>query len=216
MKIIALTGTIASGKTTASKLIKYMKYDVFESDIIAAALLEKKKIINELSFLYEKKIPDLILKNKKINKIALSNYVFSDKKRINKLEQYLHPKIREEEQKFLNTCSLNRKKLVFLDIPLLFDNPFNKRCDYVIKMIVDPKIQYYRAMKRPNMNYEKFKFILKKQSVYLSKSTKFKITVVNSGNGKFHVLKNILRVINIVKNSNSRCVWPRSYNHILK
>ena len=126
MKIIALTGTIASGKTTASKLIKYMKYDVFESDIIAAALLEKKKIINELSFLYEKKIPDLILKNKKINKIALSNYVFSDKKRINKLEQYLHPKIREEEQKFLNTCSLNRKKLVFLDIPLLFDNPFNK------------------------------------------------------------------------------------------
>ena len=216
MRIIALTGTIASGKSTASKLLKFMRYDVFESDKIAAKLLNKKKVINELSSLYETKIPDLLLKNKKINKVALSDYVFSEKKRIKKLEQYLHPKIRDEEQRFLNICSLNRKKLVFLDIPLLFDNPFNKRCDYVIKMTVNRKIQYYRAMKRPNMNYEKFKFILKKQSVYLSKSTKFKITVVNSGNGKFHVLKNILRVINIVKNSNSRCVWPRSYNHILK
>lgn len=216
MRIIALTGTIASGKSTASKLLKFMRYDVFESDKIAAKLLNKKKVINELSSLYETKIPDLLLKNKKINKVALSDYVFSEKKRIKKLEQYLHPKIRDEEQRFLNICSLNRKKLVFLDIPLLFDNPFNKRCDYVIKMTVNRKIQYYRAMKRPNMNHEKYKFILNKQSVYLSKKKQCNVMAINSGNGKFHVFKNILRVINLVKNSRKRPIWPLPYNHNIR
>ena len=210
MIIIGLTGKIGSGKTTTAKIIKSLGYNVFDCDKSAQKILKESKTILKIKKMFDSKIQNLITSNH-INTNLLGNYVFSRPKDLAQLESLIHPKIKKKEKFFLFKNSISRKKIVFLDIPLMFRKENFLRCDYIVNLIVSDKIQEQRVLMRPGMNRNKFKNILNQQFYEEIKYKKFKSISINTGSGIYKVRREIVKFLKKIKNKKKRKVWPKLY-----
>ena len=120
---IGLTGSLASGKTTASKIISNRRGPLFSAD------KEVKKLYMQKNF------KRLIAKRFKFQlknsfKKEIKKRILKKKKNLNKLEKIIHPLVRREMFKFSNK---NRnKKLLFFEIPLLIESKLQKHFDVII------------------------------------------------------------------------------------
>lgn len=159
---IAITGNIGSGKSTITKIVRKLGYKVFDSDQEVENAMTKKDLINQISKEFNLKVPGLIKENR-IDKVKLGDFVFANPKELKKLEKIVHPKIWQSKEKFFET---NHKELiVFLDIPLLFEKKLQSDFDFIIRTYVSPKVQKERVLKRKNMTKVKFNQIIKNQTV---------------------------------------------------
>jgi len=199
MKIIGITGTIGSGKTTTSSIIKNLGYNVFESDIITKKLYKKNKVKKIIVNIFGKKINNLKTFRNEINLNLLGNHVFGDKSELIKLENILHPLIFKEKEKFIKKNLLKKKDKIFLDIPLLFKSKSYKECDYIINVHVKKSIQKQRVLRRLHMTEEKFKNILKHQKLETSKFAKYISISINTGNDKKYVEKTLLNFLDSIR-----------------
>ncbi|WP_019223057.1 dephospho-CoA kinase [Bartonella rattaustraliani] len=158
MKIIGLTGSIAMGKSTVADFFKQAGLSVFSADEIVHQLYDSQPTLS----LIENTFPDVV-ENGKINRQKLSKILINDHKKLQTLEKIIHPLVRKKEKEFIDTARKKGKKLVVLDIPLLFETKSERRVDFVVVVSAPPTIQKERAMIRPNMSEEKFAFIHAKQ-----------------------------------------------------
>lgn len=110
---VVITGSIGSGKSTASAWLKSQGYVVVDADDIAHEALNS--CINQISAKFHN-----VVKNGVINRAKLGEIVFSDAQNLAWLENLLHPKIRD---KIFNECMLleSKNELYFVDIPLYFE-----------------------------------------------------------------------------------------------
>ena len=123
MKKIGITGSLASGKTTASKIISEKRGPLFSADIAVRKLYRKKGFKNKIN----KKIKikkDINIKN------LLRKKILSDKSLLLKLEKIIHPLVRKEMKKFISKHK--NKKFIFFEIPLLIENNLIKYFDIII------------------------------------------------------------------------------------
>jgi len=137
---IALTGGIATGKSTVASLLALNGMRVIDADSISHQILDESFVWVEENFGKE------FVLNKKVNRAKLGEIVFSDHHAKKKLEDYLHPKIRKEIEK--QSIKQDSFKFPYLiDIPLFFENG-----NYDIKesvVVYTPKdIQLERFIKR--------------------------------------------------------------------
>ena len=120
---IGLTGSIASGKSIASKIISKKKGPVFNADKIVNKLYKhdyfKKLIIKKLKFNSKKKF-----------KSELQNSILKDESVLKKLEKIIHPLVRKKMITFLEENK--NKKLSFCEIPLLVESKLTKYFDVII------------------------------------------------------------------------------------
>ena len=121
MKIIGVTGNVASGKNTVTDyLVKILlNVVVFDADYEAGKLLKKQEIINEISKNFSKNIK----KDGQIDRQKLASIVFKDKKKLAILENIIHPEIAKQREIFLEESKKN-KDFAILNIPLLFEKIF--------------------------------------------------------------------------------------------
>ena len=161
---IAITGNIGTGKTTVSKIIKSLGYNVFESDEAVKRIFEKKDIIQRIKKSFGTLESELFDDTGNIDKSELGNLVFSNKDKLKKLEKIVHPEIWKMQKKFAYDNSENR--VVFFDITLLFVKGLQKKYDYIFYTYVSYKIQKKRVLERKNMTEEKFRNIIKNQINY--------------------------------------------------
>ena len=94
MIIVGLTGSLASGKTTASKIIACNKGPLFSADKVVKKLYNQKKFKRILS-------KKLKLRNDKNFKKNLKNEILKKKETLKKLEKIIHPLVRKEMFIFL-------------------------------------------------------------------------------------------------------------------
>ncbi len=162
---VAITGKIGTGKSTISNILKKLGYSVFESDKEVDKLFRsdntKQKIIN----LFSDKINNLVTKDGYIDKALLGNYVFYNNKGLKNLEDLIHPLLNTEKQKFIN--SNKTEKVLFFDIPLLFEKRLFSHYTFIIYLHVNKKIQRQRVLKRKKMNKDKLEKILNAQDYKL-------------------------------------------------
>lgn len=123
---IAITGNIASGKSEVEKIIA-QHFPVYDADKIAHKFLGN------------------------VDRRALGEKVFSDPVARKKLEEYIHPKVKNE---ILKIFSESQDKYVFVSIPLLFETGFDKLFDKIIFVQCDDKLRLERLMKRNNFTKE--------------------------------------------------------------
>lgn len=159
MIVVGLTGGIASGKSFVVQYLNKIKIPTHESDKIIKSFYMKpsKKFIN---FLIKIKLHEGI-NNKKIDKKFIRNEIFNDDKKRTKLEKYLHREVKINRKKFIKKNK--NKKIIFLDIPLLFEKKLYSECDYVCSTIAPLKIRLNRALNRRGMTKKMFNLIVKKQ-----------------------------------------------------
>ena len=146
-KVIGLTGSIASGKSTVSNKLKSLGYKVVDCDEINHKLLLKGNSgYKEVLATFGEEILD---SSNQIDRKKLGNIIFNDPTEKNKLNQILHPLIKEVVKKELEEC----EGLVFLDCPLLFETDFHKLCDLSIVVYVNLDTQIHRLMERDGITF---------------------------------------------------------------
>ena len=168
---VAITGKIGSGKTTVCIFLKKQGFQIFESDKEVRKLLNRKNVINKVSQLFSVKIEHLFDEKNRLNREVLGNFLFSNKIELKKLEEILYPLLETEKKKFLEKNS--KKKLLFFDVPLLFEKKLHKNFDKIIYLKVNKEIQKQRVLERVGMNKNKLKQILFSQRYNLSYFNKY-------------------------------------------
>ncbi|WP_407965508.1 dephospho-CoA kinase [Bartonella sp. C271] len=189
MKIIGLTGSIAMGKSTAADFFKQAGVPVFSADEAVHQLYSDELTVS----LIERAFPGVI-ENNLVNRMKLSEIVVNNSKKLKILEKIIHPLVQKKEEEFINIARQQKKKLVVLDIPLLFETKSENRVDSIVVVSSPPEIQKARAMNRPNMNEEKFSIINTRQ-VSDKQKRKYADFVINTGKDLEDTRQQVLQVI---------------------
>ena len=190
---IAITGKIGSGKSTVADIIKDLGYFVFESDKEVDKLFNSNNIKNKIKTLFCK-IKNLTNKDGSINKNVLGEYVFSNKNELKNLEDLIYPLLNKERQKFIN--SKKTEKILFFDIPLLFEKKLFTEYNFIIYVYVKEKIQKERVLKRKKMNKDKLEKILEAQSYNLKDYQKFISINIDTSNDLDQIKQSLVSFIN--------------------
>ena len=143
---IALSGGIATGKSTVASLLALNGMRVIDADTISHEILDSSYqwVIDEFGQEY--------VNGTKVNRAKLGSLVFSDEKSKKKLEEYLHPKIRQEiEKRSIKQDSFKFPYLI--DIPLFFENGAYDIKESVV-VYTPAEIQLERFIKRNGYSKE--------------------------------------------------------------
>ena len=205
MIILGVTGSIGMGKTEAGKYFIKNNVDVFDCDKEIATFYNKKDTISEI----KKNFPSTVYNNK-VNKNALANIVFNDKKKLNFLEELLYKKLQAKQSFWLRKKIREKKNLLVFDVPLLFEKDNVKKYDIVLVLSCNKALQRRRVLKRQGWNEERYEKTLKEQIPDYIKQSLADI-IIKSDRGKRHLNQEIIKIIKEVKNKKSR-----KTNEILK
>ena len=143
---IALTGSIATGKSTVASLLALNGMRIIDADTISHEILDASVSWVEETFGSE------YLRLGKVDRPKLGSFVFSDEDAKKTLEDFLHPKIRAEILK--RSEKQDRLKFPYLiDIPLFFENNSYNIEDSVV-VFTPAEVQLERFMKRNGYSEE--------------------------------------------------------------
>jgi dephospho-CoA kinase len=191
MKILGLTGSIGMGKSETARMLKCLGVPVFEADKVVHQLLAKEAI----PFI-AKTFPACI-KNGVVDREALGKIVFADSKQKALLETIMHPLVRAKQKQFLQ--AMQRKEVVVLDIPLLFETGWDKMCDAVMVVSAPSMVQRQRVLKRSGMTEQKFQAIMAAQMPDSEKRKRADF-IIHTGLGKRFALCEIAEALYDTRN----------------
>jgi dephospho-CoA kinase len=187
---IALTGGIATGKSTVASLLGLNGLRIIDADTIAHRILDENS-----SWVAERFGPEFI-KNGKVDRPAVGKIVFADPAAKKELEAFLHPKIRAaiEEQ----SEKQDRLKYPYLiDIPLFFET-----LSYPIQnsvVVYTPKaLQLERFMKRNGFSQEESLRRIESQMDIEEKKNRGTWVIDNSSNLK-HLQRECEQFVETIK-----------------
>ncbi|WP_421980445.1 dephospho-CoA kinase [Roseibium sp.] len=154
---IGLTGSIGMGKSTTAAMFAARGVPVHDADACVHALYEGRAVP-----LIGDAFPGTIVDGK-VDRTRLSKQVLGNPEAMKRLEEIVHPLVREEEQTFLDLARLDGHSVVLMDIPLLFETGGEDRVDVVVVVTADADIQRERVLSRDGMSEERFQAIMQKQ-----------------------------------------------------
>ncbi len=192
-QIIAITGGIGSGKSTLCSKLKEKGFKIHSSDEQVAKIYKnpEKKFITYLRTIGLSKS----ISKKNINKKIISKIVFENKQIRKKLELYIFNIVRKERSNFIKKEKQKKTKLVFIDIPLLFENNLEKQFHKVISIIASKQIRLKRLEKTRKMTETQFKNIIRSQTSDLIRKKKSDYIIYNNSTLRDYKAK-INRLIN--------------------
>ena len=171
---IGITGSLSSGKTTASRIISANKGPLFSADDIVKKIYKK----NDFKNLISKKFS---LKSKENLKSILRNKILSKASNVKKLEKIIHPLVRAEMKKF--TQKNSNKPFIFYEIPLLIESKLMKNFDVIFFIKAKKDIRIKRFISKGG-NKRLFKILNDKQLSDNKKIVYCDHVIVNESNLK--------------------------------
>ena len=146
--IIGITGSIACGKSLVSNYLQEKGYTIIDADKIGHMALENDEVKKQLVNKFGKSI----LKDNEVNRVTLGKLVFENKENLKELNNIIHPQIRKNISEQIQVHK--NEKLVFVDVPLLFEAKFDDLVEKIVVVSLDEKIQLERLMNRNSLSKE--------------------------------------------------------------
>jgi dephospho-CoA kinase len=147
MIIVGLTGNVGTGKSTVTNFFRELGAHVIDWDELARKVTRPHlKAWKEIVDYFGKGIlnDDLTIKRQK-----LADIVFSDKAKVTKLNQIVHPEVFKEDERITNEIrSLDPDALIIKDIPLLFEVACPISVDKVVVVSASEQTQSRRLEER--------------------------------------------------------------------
>tara|TARA_B100001996_G_scaffold28419_1_gene21740 strand:+ start:604 stop:1164 length:561 start_codon:yes stop_codon:yes gene_type:complete len=140
-KAIIITGPIGSGKSTALSIIKELGFNTVDLDVISGDILKS----DESKEFLMKNFPTSIVNNE-ISKKIIAEIVFKDRLQLEKLENYLHPKI----MKNLNQIINDNNGITFIEVSA----PKNIHKDFKTLVIWSSQDDRVERLKNRNMEID--------------------------------------------------------------
>lgn len=183
MRKIAITGNLASGKSTVGRILQEYGAYVVDADEIVHSLLSSntptgEKVIELLG-------PEIVVRNQ-IDRRKISEIVFSDFEKLTNLEKILHPAVKQEIDRLFNLVKNNPSYKMFVaEVPLLYEAGMEKDFDTVIAVVAD------EAVARQRSTLAQFD----KRWTRQNKDKASKADIVITNNGDLKMLKSSIEVI---------------------
>jgi dephospho-CoA kinase len=154
---LGLTGSIATGKSTALKAFADLGIPTFSSDD-AVHDLYRGEAVGPVEAVFPGVATDGA-----IDRTRLSRILVAHPERLKSLEAIVHPLVRARIRRFLEEAAVSGAKLAVVDIPLLYERGVDWGLDAVVVTYVDEAEQRRRALARPGMTVEKLDAIIARQ-----------------------------------------------------
>lgn len=163
MLIIGLTGNIATGKSTVSRLLSQSPHNIpiIDADLLARiVVLPTKPAYNAIVSHFATTTPDLLYEPSadpdphpsglpNINRAVLGRRIFGNKADRDVLNGIVHPAVRQAMVKMIIAHWIQGCWAVVLDVPLLYEGGLDALCGTTIVVgIQDEKLQLKRLMAR--------------------------------------------------------------------
>ena len=173
---LGLTGSIGMGKSATAGMFRMSGVPVFDADAAVHALYEGRA-----APLIDAAFPGTV-EGGRVDRTRLSAQVVGDAEAIRRLEDIVHPLVREERARFLAEARAAGARLVVFDVPLLFETGGAAGVDATVVVSAPPGIQRARVLERPGMTEAKLAGILARQMPDAEKRRRAHF-VVDTGRG---------------------------------
>ncbi len=186
-KTIAITGGIGSGKSTFCSKLKEKGFKIHSSDEQVAKIYNNpdKKFVTYLRTIGLSKS----ISKKNIDKKIISKIIFENKQIRKKLEIYIFKIVRKKRSDFIKKEKQKKTKLIFIDIPLLFENNLEKQFNKVISIIASKRVRLKRLKKTRKMTENQFKNITRSQTSDVIRKKKSDYVIYNNSTLKDYKIK---------------------------
>lgn len=197
-KIIGILGGIGCGKSTVAALFGKLGCGVIDADKMTHEVLEKPKIKKELLKLFGNGI---INNNGKTDRRKVAEIVFESPEKVTLLNRVIHPAVLSRIEQLIE--EYNRQpcvKAIVLDVPLLAEIDWTRRCDKLIFVDCNRKIRLQRARKNGLFDENEIK-IREKFQISLDKKKKIAEYIIDNNVDMAGVERQIAEIFsNIMEN----------------
>jgi len=148
---VGLTGGIGSGKSTVASIFQELGVPIYNADFEAKEFLKNHEVQNALvNFFGEKVITDGT-----VNKPFLASIIFNDKEALEKVNNLIHPLVRQSFKDWADTYNSN--PYVIIEVAILFENGFDSLVDKSIVVSAPQDQRLARTIKRDNTDEDSVK-----------------------------------------------------------
>ncbi|QVI33679.1 dephospho-CoA kinase [Lacticaseibacillus chiayiensis] len=177
--LLGLTGGIASGKSTVSRVFKAAGYPVVDADVIARRIVEPGR--PALARIVQAFGPQVLREDGRLNRAKLGEIVFSQPRRLEALNQINRPYLRAAINQALAQAKAGGAAIVVGDIPLLYEADYADAFDGVAVVTVDPDVQLARLMIRDGLTEAEAKERIASQIPLAKKAAMADFVIDNNG-----------------------------------
>ena len=195
MKIIGLPGSIATGKSTVSKMLAQRGYEIIDADAVVRELQAKGSPL--LSEIVKAFGPTVLHKDGSLNRGELGKIIFSSESARAKLDKIVHPAVRAE---FERRIQKSKAEILFLDVPLLFEAGFDDMTAANLVIRASGKKQLKRLMLRDGFSKEEAQARISSQMAMCEKVARADFVIDNSGD-LCELEKSVDKVLGEIKRS---------------
>ncbi len=191
VRVIGITGSIATGKSTVTNYLTTHGYQVIDADELSRQALD----VGTNCYEKVKVTFDCIKADGTVDRQLLGQLVFHDVSLKKQLEDIIHPYVIDELKKAINN---SQEELLFLDIPLLYEVQLDKICDKIIVVYVDEETEISRLMKRNKIDRDDALLLIHQQISIEEKRNKADYIIDNRLNFE-DLYQNIEKVLEVLK-----------------
>ena len=193
--LVGITGGIGSGKSTLCKYLESKNFKVHDSDK-EVSLLYKNPTEKFINFLKKNGFNEAI-KGCEINKKVITSIIFNNNELKKILEKHIHKELKTKRDRFIKNNK--KEKVLFIDIPLLFENNLDDEFDKIIAVISTKKNRLKRILFSKKFSKKVFDNITKHQTLDKNRKMRSDYTITNNGSKKDFILKINTTIIEAVK-----------------
>ena len=180
MKIIGLTGGIACGKSTVSKVLRTLGAAIIDADALAHELAQPKQTI--FNVYVERFGREVVTVDGTLDRAAVARRVFADPVVRAEVDAVTHPLIRAEAERRIQAARAAGERAAVLDVPLLFEAGWDTLADETWVVALPEEEQLARLLARDKTMCESdARARIAAQMPLREKCTRADVVIDNSG-----------------------------------
>lgn len=177
--IIGLTGSIASGKSTISAMLKEKGFPIIDADLVARIVVEPgTQTLQEIEEVFGKEV---MKDDGTLNREALGQIIFHNPVKRKQLNDLMHPAIRAEMLHQRDKLIQDGHSTIIMDIPLLFESKLQHFVEKIMVVSVTEETQLQRLMERNSLSIEEAKARIQSQLPISEKEKGADAVIYNNG-----------------------------------
>jgi dephospho-CoA kinase len=153
--VIGLLGGIGSGKSSVASILGDLGCAVIDADQLAREVMDDKDIVDTVKVVFG---PEILTSDGTINRAKLAENVFSDMAMLERLTAIIHPPVLKQTERLLaEYLAAPSVSAVVLDVPLLMEANWHKRCDILVFVESELSIRQQRVKRNGRFSADQIK-----------------------------------------------------------
>ncbi|NPU84315.1 MAG: dephospho-CoA kinase [Syntrophaceae bacterium] len=178
--LLGVTGSIATGKSTVSRMLEELGSPLIDFDVLARIVVEPgQPALKDIAAYFGSQV---LQEDGALDRKKLSEIIFTDMEKRKKLESFVHPRIGEAFMKQVQEHALrNPDAIIQVAVPLLIETNMNFMFDKLLLVYTPPEEQARRLMERDGVNQEMAAAMVGSQMSVEEKKSYVDFVIDNSG-----------------------------------